>query len=81
MDSDPVNTVSVEEFMTLWPTLLSLDPGMTVDPTKMVDMVASTAEIPQVALDMQDGIAFRVGNFEFAKGDTGWHFAMSYLSN
>ncbi len=80
MDGDPVTTVNVEEFIALWPTLLSLDPGMTVDPTTMVDMVAATAEIPPIALDMQDGIAFRVGNFEFVKGDTGWHFAMSYIS-
>ena len=80
MEGDPETEHDRSSFDGIWVSLLKADPGMTVDPTTMQSMVASTAEIPKVALDMQNGIAFRVGNSEFAKVETGWHSVMSYVT-
>ena len=79
LDSDPVLKHDQKWFLTNWPKLIAIDPGLRPTEDSMRQLIERTVEVTRKENPVE-GWA-RVGDFEFKKLRGGWRFVHAYFED
>ena len=79
VDADRKNIpIQRAEFIKKFPHLLTHDPGLSLDPSTMWDLINSVERLTGT-LCAPDGEQFRVGNWVFQNNSQSWRFVQAYV--
>jgi hypothetical protein len=80
LDESDEREVLPEEFISLFPSLLEIDPGMAAAPTTMRHFVDENPYLSASFCNIH-GNQFRVGAWVFELTSMGWRFSQAFLMN
>jgi len=80
LDSSERRKMNREEFVTKFTKLTTTDPGLSAEPSTMINLVQSTPRLAPGSCS-QAGDEFRVGAWGFELNPQGWHFVRAYLEH
>ncbi len=66
------------EFLKQYPHLLTRDPGLSLEPSTMWDLIKSNERLTAAFCAADDG-QFRVGDWVFQKESQNWRFVQAYV--
>lgn len=78
LDSSKKREIDKREFVKLFPSLLTTDPGLSPEPTTMRCFVKGTLTLPSRACN-RDSKEFRLGSWLFRLTAEGWRFVRAYI--
>ena len=81
VDADRKNTsIQSAEFIKRYPLLLTQDPGLSIEPSTMMELIKSNEKLSE-SFCAPDGGQFRIGDWVFQSRSKNWRFVQAYVGD